>query len=67
MIFKVYPSDCEVWRDKQWPVIIITYDKYIFLSNNGFYFGLQKDENIILSPKSKSWGIMVSEFLFLFG
>lgn len=33
MKFKVYLSDCVVGGNNWWLVIIITYDKYIFLAN----------------------------------
>lgn len=39
MIPKIYPSDCEIGRDKRQLVIIIIHNQCTFLSNNGLQFG----------------------------
>lgn len=31
---KNYLSDCKIVGNKRWPIIVITYDEYMFLSNN---------------------------------
>ena len=31
---KNYPLDCKVKSKKRWPIIVITYDECIFLSND---------------------------------
>lgn len=48
MITKIYLPDCIVKEDKQQTLIIITYNKYTFLSNNNLYFRWQKDRNTFL-------------------
>lgn len=34
IILKIYSLDCKVRRDKYQHIIVITHDKYIFLSND---------------------------------
>lgn len=67
IISKIHLSGCEIGKDKRQLVIIIIQNKYIFLSNNGFWFGWQKDRDIFLYPKSKIWKIVIVKFLFFFG
>ena len=38
IIPKIYPTDCKIRRDQHWPIIVIIYNKCIFLSNDGSYF-----------------------------
>lgn len=65
MISKIYPSGCEVRRDKCQPVIVITHDEYTFSFNDGPDLGGKKMA-IHFAPESKGRGIMVSEFLLPF-
>lgn len=48
MIPKIYSSDCEFGGDKQRPVIIITHDECIFLSNDSPCFRWHKDRDTFL-------------------
>lgn len=38
IILKIYFSNYKVRKDKCWPVIIIIYNKHIFLSNDNLQF-----------------------------
>lgn len=67
MISKIHSSDCKIGGDKCWPVIVIIHNEYTFSFNDSLRFGWQKDRDTFLCPKSKGWGIMVFEFLLLFG
>ena len=64
---KTYPTDCAVGGEDRRPVIIITYDECIFLANDGICKVLTRIGNTFLRPKGRGQGIMVSEFLLLFG
>lgn len=64
---KVYLSDCAVESKNQWPVIVKTHDECTFSTNDGVWKTWTWEKNIFLQPKRWGQGIMVSEFLLLFG
>lgn len=67
IIPKIYLLNFEIGGDKHQPVIVIIHDKCTFSFNDGPQLRWQKNGDIFLCPKSKSWGIMISEFLLFFG
>ena len=54
MKLKIYPSDCTVRGDKWCSIIVITYDKYIFFTNNRIWKTWTWKRDIFL--RSKGWG-----------
>lgn len=60
---KEYPAGCEVGGSQCRPVIIITHDESIFSANDGKHKAWVPENGIILRPKGKGKGIMVSDFL----
>lgn len=57
---KEYPK---IWQ----PIIGITYNKYIFSTNNSICKAWTQIGDIFLQPKKRGQSIMVSEFLLPFG
>lgn len=53
IIQKIYLLDCGVRKKEQQPVIVITYNKYIFLLNDSFCFGWQINRDTFLQFKNK--------------
>ena len=60
---KAYFLDCAVNGPNKRPVILITYDKSIFLANNSRYQVWLKKTDAFLHPKKRKKDIMVSDFL----
>ena len=64
---KNYPSDCEVGGEDRRPIIVITHDKYAFLSNNGICKAWTRIGVTFFRPKrsqTKNNGVRISS---LFG
>lgn len=64
---KIYSVDCTVGDSDCRPVIVITYDEYIFSANNRIRKAWTQKGNTFLGSKGQGQGIMVSEFLLPFG
>lgn len=63
---KNYPSICKIKVDKCQPIIVITYNKYTFLSNNDICKGQTQIGDIFLQLKDCGQGITMTKFLLLF-
>ncbi len=48
---KVYALDCIVGGNNQWPIIVITHDKYTFFANNEIQKAWARKDNTFLYPK----------------
>lgn len=64
---KVYPENYQVGRDNCRPVICITHNECTFSANDCKTKIWQRADENTLRLKGKDQGIMVSDFLFLFG
>lgn len=64
---KNYPDDCAVGGNIHRPVIVITHDECTFSANDGIRRAWTRVGDTFLRPKRRGQGIMVSDFLLLFG
>ena len=64
---KNYPSDCKVRDAKRQPIIVITYDKCTFSSNDGICKAWTQIGKTFLRPNGCGQRIMMSEFFLPFG
>ena len=64
---KTYLLNCIVWDGDCRPIIIITYNKCIFMVNDDICKTWIKVRDTFLYPKSRGQGIIMSEFLLPFG
>lgn len=64
---KVYLSDCVVEGNNWQLVIVITYKQYKFSKNNRIQKAWTQKSDIFLYSKGQIQGIMISEFIFLYG
>lgn len=64
---KIYLFDYTVGGNNYQPIIVITHNKFTFLTNNSIQRVWTRVEDIFLWLKGYRQGIIISEFLFLFG
>lgn len=64
---KDYPVNWAVRGEECCPIIVITHDKYTFSINDGIWKAWTQEEDTFLQPKVQCQGIIISDFLLLFG
>jgi hypothetical protein len=60
---KQYPEDCSVGGPNRRPIIMITHDESIFSAHDGRHQAWISERGMLIHPKGKGKGIMVSDFL----